>query len=97
MMARGGSGTALNGNGGTISITAGTGGIAALAASNSTAEISTTGASVTLLTAGPIGTSTNRVQFADDSNTGAASSLDRFDDHSACERLPGRPGQPDAG
>ena len=64
-----GSGTALNGNGGSISITAGTGGIAALAASNNTAEVATTGSTVTLLTAGPIGTSTNRIQFADDSNT----------------------------
>ncbi len=64
-----GTATALNGNGGNISITAGTGGIAALAASNSTAEIATTGASVTLFTSGPIGTSTNRIQFADDSDT----------------------------
>ena len=64
-----GTGTALNGNGGSITITAGTGGIAALAANNNTAEITTTGASVTLLTDGPIGTSTNRIQFADDSNT----------------------------
>ncbi|HEY5314127.1 MAG TPA: hypothetical protein VIK18_16465, partial [Pirellulales bacterium] len=64
-----GSGTALDGNGGSISITAGTGGITALAASDSTAEISTSGASVTLLTAGPIGTSSNRIQFADNANT----------------------------
>ena len=64
-----GTATALSGNGGSISITAGTGGIVALAASNNTAEIATTGASVTLLTSGPIGTSTNRIQFADDSNT----------------------------
>ena len=64
-----GTATALNGNGGNISIAAGTGGIVALAASNSTAEIGTTGGSVTLLTSGPIGTSTNRIQFSDDSNT----------------------------
>ncbi|HEX3659782.1 MAG TPA: hypothetical protein VHV55_28615 [Pirellulales bacterium] len=64
-----GSGTALNGNGGSIKITAGTGGISALSASNSTAEISTSGSAVTLLTTGPIGTSSNRVQFADNSNT----------------------------
>ena len=63
-----GTATALNGNGGSISITAGTGGITA-GASGSTAEIATTGARVTLLTSGPIGTSTNRIQFADDSNT----------------------------
>ena len=64
-----GSGAALNGNGGSISITAGTGGIAALASSNSTAEIGTTGSSVTLLSAGPIGTGTNRIQFADNANS----------------------------
>ena len=64
-----GAATALNGNGGNLTITAGTGGIVAPATSNSTAEISTTGASVTLLTAGPIGSNSKRVQFADDSNT----------------------------
>jgi sugar lactone lactonase YvrE len=64
-----GTATALNGNGGNITLTAGTGGISALAATNSTAEIGTTGASVTLVTSGPIGTSTNRIQFADDANT----------------------------
>jgi hypothetical protein len=53
---------ALNGNGGTISLTAGTGGIAAASASNAIAEIATTG-HVTLDTAGPIGSSTNRIQF----------------------------------
>ena len=64
-----GTATALNGNGAEILIEAGTGGIVALAASNSTAEIATTGATVTLQTSGPIGTSTNRIQFADDANT----------------------------
>ena len=64
-----GTATALNGNGGSISITAGNGGIVALAANNNSAEIATTGASVTLLTAGPIGSSTNRIQFADDAST----------------------------
>ena len=65
----GGTGTALNGNGGTISLTAGTGGIVALSASDSAAEIATTGPTVTLNTTGPIGTSTNRIQFADNANT----------------------------
>ena len=64
-----GTATALNGNGGNVILTAGTGGIVALAANGSTAEIATTGAAVTLSTTGPIGTSTNRIQFADDSNT----------------------------
>ena len=63
-----GTATALNGNGGNISITAGAGGIT-LAANDSAAEIATTGSSVTLLTTGPIGTSTNRIQFADNTNT----------------------------
>ena len=63
------SGIALNGNGGNISITAGAGGITALAANNSTAEIATTGSAVTLNTTGPIGTSTNRIQFADNANS----------------------------
>ena len=62
-------GTALNGNGGTISLTAGTGGITATATNNTSAEISTTGATVTMNTTGPIGTSANRIQFADNTNT----------------------------
>lgn len=61
--------TALNGNGGTISLTAGSGGITAASANNTVAEISTTGATVTLNTAGAIGTSTNRIQFANNTNT----------------------------
>ena len=65
----GGAGTALNGNGGTISLTAGTGGIAAASANNSAAEIATTGATVTMNTTGPIGTASNRIQFADNANT----------------------------
>ncbi len=62
-------GTALNGNGGVISLTAGTGGITATAANNTSAEISTTGATVTMNTTGPIGTSSNRIQFADNTTT----------------------------
>ena len=62
-------GTALDGNGGSISLTAGTGGIAALNPANATAEIATTGASVTLNTTGPIGTASNPIQFADNTNT----------------------------
>jgi hypothetical protein len=64
-----GTGTALNGNGGDISLTAGTGGIAAASANNSAAEIATTGATVTMNTAGPIGTAGNRIQFAENTNT----------------------------
>ena len=64
-----GAGTALSGNGGTISLTAGTGGITATAANNTSAEISTTDATVTLNTTGPIGTAANRIQFADNTNT----------------------------
>ena len=64
-----GSGTALNGNGGTISLNAGTGGIVAASANNTAAEIATTGATVSLNTIGPIGSSSNRIQFADDANT----------------------------
>ena len=64
-----GTGTALNGNGGTISLNAGTGGIVAASANNTAAEIATTGATVTLNTTGPIGTSSNRIQFADNANT----------------------------
>src|SRR5208337_3322479 len=62
-------GTALDGNGGSISLTAGTGGIAALNPANTTAEIATTGAGVTLNTTGPIGTASNPIQFADNTNT----------------------------
>ena len=64
-----GSGTALNGNGGTIRLNAGIGGIVAASANNTAAEIATTAATVTLNTSGPIGTSSNRIQFADDANT----------------------------
>src|SRR5208337_1537936 len=62
-------GTALDGNGGSISLTAGTGGISALNPANVTAEIATTGAGVTLNTTGPIGTASNPIQFADNTNT----------------------------
>ncbi|MDB5384866.1 MAG: hypothetical protein JWM11_512, partial [Planctomycetaceae bacterium] len=62
-------GTALSGNGGTIALIAGTGGIVALAANNTSAEIATTGASVTLNTSGAIGTASNRIQFADNTTT----------------------------
>ena len=62
-------GTALNGNGGAISLTAGAGGIAALSAADTTAEIGATGATVTLNATGSIGTSSNPIQFADNSNT----------------------------
>jgi DNA-binding beta-propeller fold protein YncE len=64
-----GAGTALDGNGGTISLTAGSGGIVAASANNATAELSTTGPTVTLDTYGPIGTGSNRIQFADDADT----------------------------
>ncbi|HEY5315212.1 MAG TPA: BACON domain-containing carbohydrate-binding protein, partial [Pirellulales bacterium] len=64
-----GSGTALNGNGATLYLYAGSSGIVALSANNNTAEIATTGVSVTLSSAGPIGTSTHRIQFADDAST----------------------------
>ncbi|MCY2964401.1 MAG: YDG domain-containing protein, partial [Planctomycetota bacterium] len=63
-----GAGTALSGNGGSVSLTAGTAGIGAASANNSAAEISTTGAAVTLNTTGPVGTAANRIQFADNSN-----------------------------
>jgi YDG domain len=55
-----GSATALNGNGGSIELIAGTGGIVAASANNNTPEIATTG---------PSGTPSNRIQFADNSNT----------------------------
>jgi hypothetical protein len=64
-----GSGTALNGNGGNISISAGTGGIVAASTANGTAEIGTTGAMVTLNTTGPIGAAGSPIQFADDANS----------------------------
>ena len=63
-----GTGTALNGNGGTITLTAGSGGIVAASANNAAAEIGTSGATVTLNTTGPIGSSGNRIQFADNAN-----------------------------
>ena len=52
-----------------MSLTAGSGGIVAASANNTTAEIATTGASVTMDTTGPIGSSSNRIQFADNANT----------------------------
>ena len=64
-----GAGTALDGHGGTISLTAGSGGIVSANANDSTAEIATTGATVTLNTAGPIGTAASRIQFADNPYT----------------------------
>ena len=64
-----GTATALNGNGGTITLNAGTGGIVAASANNTAAEIATTGATVTLNTTGPIGSASNRIQFADNANT----------------------------
>ncbi|HEX8913635.1 MAG TPA: SBBP repeat-containing protein, partial [Humisphaera sp.] len=64
-----GTATALNGNGGAIALTAGTGGVVATAASNTAAELSTTAATVSVVTAGPVGTSANRIQFATNSNT----------------------------
>ena len=57
-----GSGAALVGNGGSIGLTAGTGGIAAASGNDALAEIATTGA-VSLDTTGPIGTAGNRIQF----------------------------------
>ncbi len=56
------SGPALNGNGGAVSLTAGTGGIVAQRASNAFAEIATTGV-VTLNTTGIIGSAANPIQF----------------------------------
>jgi len=55
-------GIALNGNGGSISLTAGTGGIVAASNTNSIAEIATM-AAVTLDTTGGIGSSSTRIQF----------------------------------
>ena len=65
----GGTSNAIHGNSGNVSLTAGTGGIVALSANDNTAEIGTAGASVSLLTNGPIGSSTNRIQFADHPST----------------------------
>ena len=62
-------GPALNGGIGTIALTAGTGGITAAQANNGFAELSTTGATVTLNTGGTIGTGANRIQLADNTNT----------------------------
>ena len=59
----------LDGNGGSIRLSAGTGGIVAASSSNEAAEIATTGATVTMDTSGPIGTGSNPIQFADDANT----------------------------
>ncbi|MEI6235746.1 MAG: Ig-like domain repeat protein [Planctomycetota bacterium] len=64
-----GTATALNGGTSLISMTAGMGGVTATSANNTTAEISTTAASVTINTSGPVGTATNRIQFADNTNT----------------------------
>ena len=64
-----GLGTGLDGNGGSIGLTAGTGGIVAASSNDGAAEIATTGATVTLDTSGPIGTSSNRIQFADNANS----------------------------
>ena len=60
-----GTDTALNGNGGSISLTAGTGGIVATSTNDGAAEIAATSATVTMDTSGPIGTSSNPIQFAD--------------------------------
>jgi sugar lactone lactonase YvrE len=65
----GGAGTALNGNGGDICLSAGIGGLLAASSSNSDAEIATTGATVTINTTGLVGTAANPIQFADDANT----------------------------
>ena len=62
-------GPALNGGIGTIALTAGTGGITAAQANYGFAELSTTGATVTLNTGGTIGTGPNRIQLADNTNT----------------------------
>ena len=61
--------SALNGNGGSIELFAGTGGIVAASANNNTAEIVTTGPSVFIVTTGPVGTLSNRIQFADNANS----------------------------
>ena len=58
----GGAATALNGNAGNITLQAGSGGILAASANNSTAEIATSGTAY-LYTSGPVGTSSNRIQF----------------------------------
>ena len=63
-----GTATALTGTGGTMALTAGTGGIVAADGNNHTAEYSSTNPTVTLLTTGPIGTSANPIQFADNTN-----------------------------
>ena len=65
---RPGTGTALSGNGGTIT-SRGTGGSSRPGANNTAAEIATTVATVTLNTTGPIGSASNRIQFADNANT----------------------------
>ncbi len=55
-------GAALNGNGGTITLSAGTGGIVAATANNAFPEIATAGV-VDLDTNGAIGSAANRIQF----------------------------------
>jgi DNA-binding beta-propeller fold protein YncE len=60
--AAGTAGAALNGNGGNVSLTAGTGGIVAASASNAFPEIANAGV-VTLDTTGGIGSLTNRIQL----------------------------------
>jgi sugar lactone lactonase YvrE len=57
-----GAGPALDGNGGNVTLTAGTGGIVAATANNGIAEIATAGI-VTLNTSGAVGSAANRVQF----------------------------------
>ena len=61
---------ALNGNGGNVSLTAGTGGIIATSASNTYPNISTTG-NITLNTNGPIGSSSNPLLFNSSSAPGS--------------------------
>ncbi|MFH1980223.1 MAG: autotransporter-associated beta strand repeat-containing protein, partial [Pseudomonadota bacterium] len=61
----GGSATALaTGGAGTITLAAGTGGIGAASATNSNAELSSAG-TISMTSAGDIGSSTHRIQFVD--------------------------------
>ena len=94
-----GTGTALNGNGGTITLTAGSGGIVAASVNNAAAEIGTSGATVTLNTTGPIGSSGNRIQFADNADPAQQNVIigQIGSTEPAQQRFPGRPGEPDAG
>lgn len=64
-----GTATALHGNGGQISLFAGTGGVTSLASNNSAAELSTSGNTISINTTGPVGSSTNRIQIADNQNS----------------------------